>query len=129
VSFDNVDLTIKQSPLAEGYGGNIDLRPTNNVALGIFKHSIPALYTDHADNIVIRNMNVYWGSGLPAYFTHAVECKNFETVIVDGLHEKTSANSNRTMPTIYLHKGKTSDVKEVSSTGKNKKLVIKDNGE
>ena len=51
VSFDNVDLTIKQSPLAEGYGGNIDLRPTNNVALGIFKHSIPALYADHADNI------------------------------------------------------------------------------
>ena len=78
---------------------------------------------------VIRNMNVYWGSGLPDYFTHAVECKNFETIVIDGLHEKTSANSKRTMPTIYLHKGKASVVKGVTSTIKNNKLLIKDNND
>ena len=126
ISFDNVDLSIRQSPLAAGYGGNIDLRPTNDVALGIFKHSIPALYADHADNLVIRNMNVYWGKGLPDYFTHAVECKNFEALTVEGLHEKLSDKNNRKASTIYLHKGKTFNVKGVTSTDKNKKLVIKD---
>jgi parallel beta-helix repeat protein len=126
ISFDNVDLSIKQSPLAKGYGGNIDLRPTNDVALGIFKHSIPALYADHADNLVIRNMNVYWGNGLPDYFTHAVECTNFESLTVEGLHEKLPDKSNSGTSIIYLHKGKTSAVQGVTSTAKNKKLVIKD---
>ena len=129
ISFDNVTLSINQSPLADGYGGNMDLRPTNNLALGIFKHSIPALYSDHADNLVIRNMNVYWGKELPAYFTHAVECKNFESIIIDGLHEQLPADNNTGAATIYLHQGKTSDVKGVTSTGKDKKLVIKDNRE
>ena len=127
ISFDNVTLSIKQSPLAAGYGGNFDLRPTNNLALGIFKHSIPALYADHADNLIIRNMNVNWGKELPDYFTHAVECTNFETVTIDGLHEQLPDDSNTGTSTIYLHKGKASNVKEVTSTSKNKKLVTKDN--
>ena len=126
ISFDNIDLSIKQSPLAEGYGGNFDLRPTNDLALGIFKHSIPALYAGHADNLAIRNMNVHWGKGLPDYFTHAVECKNFDTVNIDGLYEQGTVYDNTGTSTIYLHKGKTSNVKEVTSTDKNKKLVTKD---
>lgn len=129
ISFDNVDLSVKQSPLAEGYGGNIDLRPTNNIALGIFKHSIPAVYSDHADNLAIRNMNVHWGKGLPDYFTHAVECANFETVTIDGLHERLPGSSNTLMSTIYLHKGKTCDVKGVTSTDKSRRLAVKDDRE
>jgi polygalacturonase len=126
ISFDNMTLSIKQSPLAEGYGGNFDLRPTNDVALGIFKHSIPALYADHANNLAIRNMNVNWGKDLPDYFTYSIECKNFEDVTIEGLHEKFSDNNNRATSAIYLHKGKTSDVKGVTSTATNRKLVMKD---
>lgn len=126
ITFDNVDLTIRQSPLADGYGGNIDLRPTNDLALGIFQHSIPAIYADHGDNIVIRNMNVHWEKGLPAYYIHAVEMKNFETVIIDGLNEESADNSNNGMSTVYLHKGKSPSVKGVTSTVKNKKLVLID---
>lgn len=74
-------------------------------------------------------MNVHWGKGLPGYFTHAVECTNFERVTIDGLHEQMPGNSNTVTPTIYLHKGKTSDVKGVTSTDKSKKLVIKDDRE
>jgi polygalacturonase len=126
ISFDNVTLSINQSPLAGGYGGNFDLRPTNDAALGIFKHSIPALYANHADNIIIMNMNVNWGNGLPDYFSHAVECENFETLTVGGLHEKLFGKGNGGTPTIYLHNGKISDIKGVTSTDKNKKLIIKD---
>jgi polygalacturonase len=127
ISFDNVTLSINQSPLAEGYGGNFDLRPTNNLALGIFEHSIPAIYAEHADNVVIRNMNINWAKGLPSYFTHSVECKNFENVIIDGLHENLTGGNNTEMSTFYLHKGKTFNVKGVTSTDKNKKLVTEDN--
>lgn len=127
ISFDNINLSIKQSKLASGYGGNMDLRPTNDLSLGIFKHSIPAFYSDHGDDIMIRNMNVNWEKGLPSYFTHAVEIKNFETVTIDGLHEESPGNDNTAASTVYLHKGKTSSINGISSTIKNKKLIIKDN--
>jgi len=123
VSFDNVSLTIKRGRFSESYGGNIDLRPTNNISLGIFEHSIPAFYGNNVTNLSIRNMNVFWENGLPSWFTHAVEVKNFETVIVDGLHEEAGNNN---VSAIYLHKGKNSETKEISSTSKNKKLVLID---
>ncbi len=126
ISFDNINLSIRQSPLATGYGGNFDLRPTNDVALGIFKHTIPALYANHADNLAIRNINVFWANGLPDYFTHAVECENFENLTVDGLHENITGNNNKEAATIYLHKGKTSDVRGITSSDKTKKLILKD---
>lgn len=126
ISFDDINLSIRQSPLAAGYGGNFDLRPTNDVALGIFKHTIPALYANYADNLSIRNMNVFWSGGLPDYFTHAVECENFENLTVDGLHEKLTGNNNKEAATLYLHKGKISDVKGITSSDKTKRLVLKD---
>jgi polygalacturonase len=126
VSFDNISLTIKPGLFSESYGGNIDLRPTNDVSLGIFEHTIPALYGNYVSNLAIRNMNVFWEGGLPSWFTHAIEIKNFETVIVNGLHEESAKNN---AATIYLHRGKGSEVKEISSTSKNKKLLLVDDKE
>jgi len=123
ISFDNVSVSIKPSSLADGYGGNFDLRPTNDVSLGIFKHSIPAFYSYQANNLSIKNMDVHWGKGLPSYFTHSIECGNFETITIDGLNEQTEDNNHQATPTVYLHDGKGANVKEISSTDKGKKLV------
>lgn len=123
ISFDNVSVSVKQSSLADGYGGNVDLRPTNDVSLGIFKHSIPAFYSYQADNLSIKNMNVHWEKELPSYFTHSIECANFETITIDGLHEQTEDNNHKATPTVYLHGGTRTNVKEISSTDKGKKLV------
>jgi hypothetical protein len=89
IDFENIDLSLRPSPLAEGYGGNIDLRPTNDLSLGIFAHTIPALYSVFADNLVIRDMDVHWGQGLPPYFIHAVDCEGFETATVEGVRGAT----------------------------------------
>jgi hypothetical protein len=120
VSFDNITLSIKNSTLAKGYGGNIDLRPTNDLSLGIFEHSIPALFGNRVSNLSIRNMNVFWEKAPPSYFTHSVEVENFEGVVIDGLHEKSAG----TLPVVYLHKGNGLDVKRITSTVKGKKLVL-----
>lgn len=126
ISFNNVNLTIKKGPLTESYGGNIDLRPTNDISLGIFKHSVPALYGNYVSDLSIRNMNVFWGKDLPAWFTHAVEVNNYESVRIDGLHEE---SSNNTFSTVYLHQGTSAVAKEISSGLKNKKLVLIDDKE
>ncbi len=73
-----------------------------------------------------KEYEVHWEKGLANYFTHAVEMKSFETVIIDGLHEKSASNSNNGMSTVYLHKGKNPSVKGITSTVKNKKLVMMD---
>jgi parallel beta-helix repeat protein len=127
ISFDNINLTIRNSPLEKGYGGNIDLRPANDIALGIFSHNIPALYATHIDGLVIRNMNVSWGEGLPAYFNHVVECSDFEMLTIDGLHEQLPKEGKAgSGAAVYLTHGGTNDIEDISSTNKKKQLVQKD---
>ena len=131
IYFDNVSLTIQNSALEKGYGGNMDLRPVNNTALGIFSHNIPALYSAFADGLVIRNMNIFWGSGLPTYFNHALECTNFGTSItIDGLHEHFTKDSRSVATsTICLHKGGTANIKNISSSDSKMKLILRNDSD
>ena len=127
ITFDNIHLTIKNSPLEKGYGGNIDLRPTNDIALGIFSHNIPALYATYTDELVIRNLNLYWGEGLPDYFDHAVECSYFENLTIDGLREQLPKDGNAgSGSTVYLTHGGSDNIEDISSTNKKKKLIQKE---
>jgi hypothetical protein len=126
IYFENINLTINKSPLEGGYGGNIDLRPVNDLALGIFSHDIPALYSTYADNLEIRNMHVSWGAGLPYYFKHDVDCANFNTLTIDGLHEEIPENSPAENSSIvFLHKGGITHIRELSSTNKKRKFILK----
>jgi polygalacturonase len=128
ISFDNIQLTIRQSALAAGYGGNIDLRPTNDVSLGIFSHSIPAFYSFQADELSVRNLAVHWGSGLPAYFTHAVECSGFESLTLDGVREQPAKDGMAgSSSVVYLEKGGTAVLRDIFSTDAGKKPVLTDN--
>ncbi|MGZ3882187.1 MAG: glycoside hydrolase family 28 protein, partial [Flavisolibacter sp.] len=125
ISFDNVNLSIKNGPLTKSYGGNIDLRPTNDISLGIFEHTTPAVYANYVTTLSINNFTVSWGKNLPAWFTHAVQIEHFESVNINGLHEVNSNSNN--LPVIYLSNGKGANVKEISSKVHNKKLVLTDN--
>ena len=128
ISFDHVDLTIKPGALTIGYGGNIDLRPVNNTDLGIFSHSIPAFYSSLTDELVIRDMNVRWENGLPAYFNHAVECAGFESLTIDGLNEHfINKKQNGTEATVFLQNGGNARIRGIRSSDEKKNLLKKDN--
>ncbi|HLI94062.1 MAG TPA: hypothetical protein VKU83_10645, partial [Puia sp.] len=68
ITFEDVDLTIERGPLSESYGGNIDLRPVNDLSLAIFRHSIPAVFAYQVEGLDIRHFHTHWGAGLPSYF-------------------------------------------------------------
>lgn len=68
VVFEDIDLTIDRGPLSDSYGGNIDLRPVNDLSTAIFRHSIPAVFAYRIDGLDIRHFHVHWGEGLPSYF-------------------------------------------------------------
>ena len=68
ITLEDIDLTIERGPLSDSYGGNIDLRPANDLSLAIFRHAIPAVFATGVDGLDIRHFRVNWGVGLPAYF-------------------------------------------------------------
>jgi polygalacturonase len=125
IYFDNVDLNITKSPLEGGYGGNIDLRPVNDVQLGIFSHAIPAIFATGVETLTVRNMQVSWESGLPAYFNHAMECSGFGFIVIDGLREESPKDGPAVnSATVYLHDGGTIRARDIHSTDKKKTLVL-----
>jgi polygalacturonase len=85
ISFDHVQLTLVRGQLTDAEGGNFDLRATNDKTLGVFKHDIPALYAQYVDGLTIKGLDVRWGAGLPAWFTHTVDVNHSQGVIVEGL--------------------------------------------
>ncbi|MCD0489275.1 right-handed parallel beta-helix repeat-containing protein [Pedobacter sp. MC2016-14] len=86
ITFDQVDLFIDKTTNISG--GFFDRRPSN--VEGLPKANVSAFYIDKANDVLIRNSSIKWGTQLPDYFGHAVEIHQSGSVKVIGL-EGTSA--------------------------------------
>lgn len=84
LSFDNVRLSISNSPLNAAYGGNFDLRPAYDHRFAIFRHDIPAIYCRHVDGCRITGLGVTWQTGLPDFFNHAICCEQVTRLTIDA---------------------------------------------
>ncbi len=84
LTFDNVKLKMRNSPLNDLYGGNFDLRSVYDTRYGIFEHDIPAIYCRYVDGLRIEDFEVEWDDGLPEYFDHAIHCEYFNDLLIDG---------------------------------------------
>jgi len=82
--FDNVRLSLVNSPLTESFGGNFDLRPNADRSRAIFAHDIPSLYACHTRNLRIADFEMEWDDDLPEFYTHGIECEQFEDLLIDG---------------------------------------------
>ena len=68
IVLEDVRLTIERGKLSDSYGGNVDLRPVNDLSLAIFSHAIPPVFASGVDGLDIRHFRVNWGANLPSYF-------------------------------------------------------------
>jgi len=84
IQFNNVQLRINKGRETMTYGGNLDLRPTSFRDKQIFEHDIPGLFAQYVDNLAIRDFSLVWGEGLPAFFTHGIECLEVKELLIDG---------------------------------------------
>jgi hypothetical protein len=85
LSFENLQLHLTDSPLAQSYGGNFDLSPVVDPSYAVFEHDIPAFFFRGVDRLTLRDLEVAWGEGaLPEYFSQAVAGKMFEDFSLDG---------------------------------------------
>jgi len=64
-------------------GGNFDLRGDVPPELSIFKHDIPGVFGRYFDGLKLSNFELQWEGSLPDFFSHAIECENFQHLDVD----------------------------------------------
>jgi len=123
VSFEQISLTIKSGPLEQGYGGNFDLRPVNQLAWAIFKHDIPAIFARNTGDMSIHDLQVHWEKGLPVYFTNAVACENCDNLSIERLHEIFAAAPGNRSAEIRLDHCNEYRIAGISTTAKKRKLL------
>jgi polygalacturonase len=77
VTLDHVAVTLERW---SSYPGAVfDNRPTTAVA-DIEQHGTPGISIRHADQVVVKDCQIAWGSRLPDSFTHALEVENSTNV-------------------------------------------------
>jgi len=84
LSFRDVKVRIRNSPLHETYGGNFDLRSSADLSSALFAHDIPAMYCRCVGGLEIHGFEVEWAAGLPDFFTHGLQIENFSDLEIDG---------------------------------------------
>ena len=127
ISFNNIQLTLDKGAFTDVNAGNFDLRATNDPKLSIFKHDIPALYAGHVDGLTIKDMQVRWGSALPAYFTNAIWAENFKNLTINGFNGSAAPNTADNEAVISLHRGKDVLLKDIKSEGSKHQLISQEN--
>ena len=90
--------------LANAIGGNFDRRWTaTSPKDGIVRHDIPAISCEQVGDLTLRNVEMDWSPGLPAYTSGAVACTGFNRLVIDGLSE---TGHPRSQSSLILSDGK-----------------------
>ncbi len=85
VSLAGLDLHLHPSDLHEAVGGNYDLRPVDDPALGVFGRRMPALWARGADGLRLRDIRVERDPEVPEWLTGGVELEECSLVTAQGL--------------------------------------------
>jgi len=121
---ENVSLKISGGKHSDTYGGNFDLRPVYTFDLGIFKHDIPALYSQHTENLQIIGFQVKWGENLPDFMTHGIYSTAFTNLKIKDF-SGTAAYTK--YPAIELLDGRGIILENNRTYDKNFKLIHQSN--
>ena len=113
VSLEDVRLRIRRGAQSDSYGGNVDLRQTRDGEHAIFKRDLPALLAHHVNGLVLQDLRVEWAADVPSFFTHAVECEDFEDVEIRRFRGR---QAQKTGAAIRLRRGKDAVVTDSRAT-------------
>lgn len=130
ISFQNVQLTLVKGKFTDINGGNFDLRATNDSKLAIFKHDVPAIFATHIDGLTLKDVDIRWGSALPAWFTNALWCDTFKNLEVSNFKGTAAPNSAAAEPAVALHNGTGAIISGIKAPAGNKagshRLIVHD---
>src|SRR5262249_18374716 len=104
---DQIKLRIRapRKTVGEEAGGNFDFRSAaDSPATAIFKHDIPALYCRNLEGLNLRGFQLEWASGIPEYFSNAIECEDFKNLEIESFAGRQASVSSAD-PVIALRRG------------------------
>jgi polygalacturonase len=104
ITFDGLDLFLKNGKLQKTYGGNFDLRPTAAVDMNLFGHDIPAIFFKNTDNVAIRNSKIAFDEEMEDFFKYGIWAEDFQNLSINGLNAVPPPATKNTL--IYLENGK-----------------------
>lgn len=104
ISLNNIKLTINKGRYTDSYGGNFDLRPPYPKDYAIFSHDIPGLYAQHVKHLTVSQFELNWGTGLPQFFTNAIDINYFEDILLEGINAN-PAPASKGLSCIMLRNG------------------------
>lgn len=102
VQFRDLDLQIQPDPPNDQYGGNFDLRLTDQLRTNLFKHDVAGVFARHVHDLRLRDLRVKWPSAPADFCTSAVQIEDFKRIVIDGF-EGLGAQSHH--PSIRLTRG------------------------
>jgi polygalacturonase len=120
VQLEDVSIHIARGTYTDSYGGNFDLRPVYTTDLGVFRHDIPALYSQYTEGLTIRDLTVSWGNDLPLWMTQAVHCTDFTNLTIDGFY---GAPARAGLPAIWLEDGSGASLEHIRGSSQGLRLV------
>jgi polygalacturonase len=104
--FENFKILIKESPIAELFGVNFDLRPTNSTKTSIFEHDIPGIFARHVNGFLLKDVSVAWSGKLLTFYSYALECENVKGLVLERFSGKATQPS---LPAYNLKNTKLND--------------------
>ena len=116
VSIEDLKLKMNAGPQQKNYGGNFDLRPALDPALRLFKHDIAAVFAHGADNLQVRDVQISWGDQPAEFFSHAIECEDFNDLTIEGLRGRAARSGDAI---VSLRAGRGAIIRNSESSSEN----------
>jgi hypothetical protein len=113
VIFRDLKLTMQSSPLQSILGGNLDLRPTTPLSLGLVRHDLAAIEVHNVRDLSFIGLQVHWEGTFPDFYRNAVHAEGFDGLTIDGFKGEGSAPSFAALS--FLH-GKNLSVRNAHTT-------------
>jgi len=104
IGFDHVKLQINRGKYTDTYGGNFDFRPAYPLSTALYKHDVPGVYVQYADQLKFADFNLSWGSNLPAYFTYGLWADHYKNLSLQNSF-LLPAPANKKLSAIQLSNG------------------------
>jgi hypothetical protein len=91
VTFRGLSLTMQANDLQQILGGNLDLRPTTPMNLGLVRHDLSAIEANGVRGLTLSGLHVNWEGKFSEFYRHAVHAEGFDGLTIDGFRGTGSA--------------------------------------
>jgi hypothetical protein len=101
VTFRGLELTMQANDLQKILGGNLDLRPTTPMNLGLVRHDLSAIDVHGVRGLTFTGLQVQWEGTFSESYRHALHAADFDGLTIDGFKGQGSASNYAALS--FLH--------------------------